>query len=340
MAQATVQFVDNHAATLPFIAADVGGTHARVALVRGERDRSAPVTVLHYRKYPCAEYRSLAAIIAHFLALLGTQRVDRIAIACAGYLIDDEVVNANLPWTVSLAELRQVLGLDDVALVNDFEAVAHAAHFVESADKTLLAGPDAQLPGGTMLVIGPGTGLGAAARIATPTGTLVLPTEAGQAALAPSTSLEVDVLRVLLAQQPHVANEHVLSGPGLVNLYHALCRLRGAPPALRAPAQITLAATSGTDALAREALDVFCGLLGSVTGDMVLLYGAQAGVCLAGGILPQIKEFLLTSTFRARFLNKGTLKALLERVPVWLIEHGQLGVIGAARWYLDRRRTD
>ena len=71
---------------------------------------------------------------------------------------------------------------------------------------------------------------------------------------------------------------------------------------------------------------------------MVLLYGAQAGVCLAGGILPQIKDFLITSTFRERFLNKGTLRPMLERVPVWLIEHGQLGVIGAARWYLERRR--
>ena len=83
---------------------------------------------------------------------------------------------------------------------------------------------------------------------------------------------------------------------------------------------------------------MFCGLLGSTVGDMALLYGAQGGVYLAGGILPQIREFLLQSTFVERFLNKGPMREALERIPVKLVEHGQLGVIGAANWYLDRTR--
>ncbi len=45
-----------------------------------------------------------------------------------------------------------------------------------------------------------------------------------------------------------------------------------------------------TDAHARQALDVFCGLLGSTIGDMALFYGAHGGVYLAGGILPQIRD--------------------------------------------------
>jgi glucokinase len=86
-------------------------------------------------------------------------------------------------------------------------------------------------------------------------------------------------------------------------------------------------------------LRVFCGWLGSTVGDFVLLYGAQGGVYLAGGILPQIKEFLLRSDFVQRFRDKGAMRALLARVPVNLIEHGQLGVLGAAGWYLDQRRA-
>jgi glucokinase len=31
------------------------------------------------------------------------------------------------------------------------------------------------------------------------------------------------------------------------------------------------------------------------------------------------------------------MRSLLERIPVKLIEHGQLGVIGAASWYFDTR---
>lgn len=85
------------------------------------------------------------------------------------------------------------------------------------------------------------------------------------------------------------------------------------------------AALSGEDPLARESLDVFCGLLGSVVGDMALLYGVQGGVYLAGGILPGIRDFLINSSFVARFLNKGSMREALERIPVKLVEHGQLG---------------
>jgi glucokinase len=130
--------------------------------------------------------------------------------------------------------------------------------------------------------------------------------------------------------------EYALSGPGLMNLHAALCALRGGHNDYSSPGEITAAAISGSDPLARESLEVFCGLLGSAVGDMALLYGAQGGVYLAGGILPQIREFLIKSSFVERFLNKGPMRAALERIPVRLVEHGQLGVIGAANWYLGQ----
>ena len=39
-----------------------------------------------------------------------------------------------------------------------------------------------------------------------------------------------------------------------------------------------------------------------------------------------------------RFLDKGPMAKALQRIPVKLVEHGQLGVIGATRWYQARRR--
>jgi glucokinase len=68
---------------------------------------------------------------------------------------------------------------------------------------------------------------------------------------------------------------------------------------------------------------------------MALTYGIQGGIRLAGGVLPQIRDFLLCSGFATRYLNKGPMRAALERIPVRLVEHGQLGVLGAAHWYLN-----
>ena len=72
-------------------------------------------------------------------------------------------------------------------------------------------------------------------------------------------------------------------------------------------------------------------------GRHLLQYGVTGGVYLAGGILPQIRDFLLNSTFVERYLNKGPMREALERIPVKVVEHGQLGVIGAASWYLGHR---
>jgi glucokinase len=316
------------------LAADVGGTYARVGLVRSGAEM--PV-VSGYRKYRCADYPSLGAIFADFLATTKQTPIKHGAIACAGYALDDAIINTNLQWPVSLSRIRRELDLDDLLLVNDFTAIAYATRYVAAQEVTSIA-TTAEPLAGPVLVVGPGTGLGAAVRIpgAPPT---ILSTEAGQAALTPSTDFEIQILSRMLRETTHVPVEQVLSGPGLANLHAAIAGLRGVSTQELTPSQITHAAIDDQDALALETLRVFCGWLGSFVGNLVLLYGAQGGVYLAGGILPQIKQFLLNSDFVERFRDKGAMRALLQRVPVNLIEHGQLGVLGAAGWYLDQQRA-
>lgn len=323
--------------TQPFIAADVGGTHARIALVQAEGYSS--VSVLQYRQYICAEHPSLAAILRDFAATCGTTEPLHAAVAIAGLIDGDRLINTNLPWQVLRSQTWRDAGLQHLALINDFEAVACAMPRIDPAAITLLCGPTQVALSGPTLVIGPGTGLGAAVRLpGTPP--TILPTEAGHAALAPSTPRELELLRHLLQRWPHIDNERVLSGPGLLNTYTALCELDGVTPRLHAPADIAIAAQRGDDdAQAIEALQLFCSLLGSLTGDLALMFGAKA-VYLAGGIPAQIKPFLMASDFSARYRNKGALGEMLARVPVWLIEHGQLGLIGAAAWYLEHHGTD
>ena len=321
-----------------FIAADVGGTHVRIGLVQESSDPAHPVAVLQYRKYVCAQYPGLAEIIEDFIGTLGNTQVSHGVIASAGFPLEDgTVITANLPWRLSPREIRERLGFADFRLVNDFEAVAHAAAYVDGSEVVQLAGPETALVTGPTLILGPGTGLGAAVWIPTGKRAVVLATEAGQAGLTPGNALEMALLAEMLKARTHVPVEYALSGPGLMNLHTALCALRGTHNHYTAPGQITAAAMAGSDPLARESLAVFCGLLGSAVGDMALLYGVQGGIYLAGGILPQIREFLINSSFVERFLNKGPMRAALERIPVRLVEHGQLGVIGAANWYLGQR---
>nr|WP_255556807.1 glucokinase [Dyella sp. ASV21] len=323
-----------------FLAADVGGTHARIGLVSPQPDGPRPVTVLEYHRYACAEWPSLTAVLKDFVGHLGRAvQVDRCAVASAGYVLGDAIINDNLPWPVSIRDIRDSLGIEQLAVVNDFEAVAYATQFLGHADTTPVIESSAPQAVGPVLVMGPGTGLGSAVLLPGHPHATVLATEAGQIALAPGNEREIEILRHLARDRAYVSFEHALSGPGLLNLYTAVCALNQQASVLTEPSQVTQAALARSDAAAVEALEVFCGLLGSFVGDLVLLYGARGGVFLAGGILPQIRDVLLTSSFRQRFFNKGVMRAFLQQVPVRLMEHGQHGVIGAAGLYLDGRHA-
>ncbi|NEK70434.1 MAG: glucokinase, partial [Xanthomonas perforans] len=125
-----------------FVAADVGGTHVRLALVCESDDAGKPVTVLDYRKYRCAEYPGLADIMTTFFAELGCAPVRRGVIASAGYALEDgSVITTNLPWVLAPEQIRRQLGMQALHLVNDFEAVAYAANYMIGNQVMQLSGP-------------------------------------------------------------------------------------------------------------------------------------------------------------------------------------------------------
>ena len=321
----------------PFLAADIGGTHARVALVRSSPEATGGVELLAHRVFACAQFPNLVALLQAFITDL-RRPVKHCVLACAGQILGDEVVNDNLPWPIQLDALRRALGLDEVHVLNDFEALAYALDGPLAEGSRHLCGPDTPSSGPT-LVIGPGTGLGAAAHLPGPDGGYVLATEAGQMDFAPCSVRERDVLAQLAPDGGYVPFEQLVSGPGLLALYACLCALCGETPVLATPEAITAAAIAHVDARAAEAVDMFCAALGSFTGNLAMTFMATGGVYLAGGFLSSIFALLKRSAFEQRFLHGRSARTLLSQVPVRVTEHGLHGVQGAARWYLKRNAS-
>ncbi|MFN7183019.1 MAG: glucokinase [Thermomonas haemolytica] len=316
---------------LRVLAADVGGTYARLGLVDLADDG---FHVGFHRRYACAAFASLAAVLRQFRreAADAGERVipDTCVVAIAGVLEGDDLRNGNLVWPVSLAATRREAGIAQLHLINDFEALAWALPQLPAAQFQPL-GDVMGLPLPVML-IGPGTGLGAALLVEHAGRLVVQPSEAGQVALAAGTPLELDVVRLLQARFGHVASERVFSGPGLVTLYQALCALRNLPPRWQAPAEVVAAADGGQDPLAAEAVSLLCGWLGSFAGDLALVFRARS-VCLAGGLTGHLRRHLREGDFMRRFCDKGVLSESLRQVSVQALAHGDLGLLGAAAWY-------
>lgn len=320
---------------VPFLAADIGGTHGRVALMRASPDVTAGVETLAYRVFACAAFPTLPDLLQAFVRTEVQTPVKHCVLACAGQIMGSEVVNDNLPWPIHLPQLRQALDLDEVAVLNDFEALGYALDGSLAGSGRHLCGPIAPSSGPT-LVIGPGTGLGAAVHVPGPSGAVVLATEAGQMDFAPNSTSERAVLAHLVPKGGYVPFEHIVSGPGLLTLYATLCALHGETPALATPEAVTTAALAASDARAAEAVDIFCAALGSFAGNLAMAFMATGGVYLAGGFLSSIFGLLERSAFEERFLHGRSARALLSEVPVWVTEHGRHGVQGAAQWYLRR----
>ena len=318
---------------MSFLAADIGGTHARVALMRASHGGTGEVETLAYRVFTCAEFSTLSELLQAFVDTDVQAPVKHCVLACAGQIMGNEVVNDNLAWPIHLTQLRHTLGLDEVAVLNDFEALAYALDGPLVHGGRHLCGPDTHASGPT-LVIGPGTGLGAAAHVPGPAGGIVLTTEAGQMDFAPNSLREREVLAHLAPNGGYVAFEHIVSGPGLLTIYASLCALHGETPKLATPEAVTTAAVACSDAQAIEAVEILCGSLGSFAGNLAMAFMATGGVYLAGGFLSSIFELLKRSAFEQRFLHGRSARALLSHVPVWVTEHGRHGVQGAAQWYL------
>jgi glucokinase len=304
---------------------DIGGTHARLALVDEEGHIRHPVT------YDERNYPSLTEVIATYLEkTLGRKRPGRAVLAVAGPVVDGEIQFTNNSWRASEGELFVAFEFESVRLINDFAAQALAAP-VLPADTLRRIGPDVRgADFAPLVVLGAGTGFGVAGLARSERGDVEVAGEGGHGAFAPSDETEVQILGLLNRRFGRTSIERILSGPGLFNLYQALAEIRGATPSLADEAAVSAAAAKG-DSLANEALDRFCAILGSVAGDLALTFGARGGVYISGGLAPRMADRLEAGDFRRRFEAKGRMSDFMAEIPTTLIQHPYAALVGAAR---------
>lgn len=304
------------------IVADIGATNARFALL-DEAGAPAGTEILS-----CADFPSLEDAARAYLARagLGPGGVPPLAaVAVAGPVTGDLVRMTNHPWSFSVAATRAALGLERLEVVNDFAAVAMGIPLLGEGDRVQV-GPGAPEAGAAIGVLGPGSGLGVSGLVPVPGGGWrALSGEGGHVTMAAATEREDAILAEIRRGFGHVSAERVCSGLGLPALHAAVARLRGRAGGGAAeapePAEITRRGLAGEDPVSVEVLETFCAMLGTVAGNLALTLGARGGVYVAGGIVPRFVDFLARSAFRARFEEKGRMRAFLAPIPTYVVTH-------------------
>lgn len=279
----------------PVLIADLGGTHARFALVSDAHASEQGFAQVRTREHADVETAIQVGVLDQ------TSQIPRTAIlAVAGPTLGDTFKLTNATWVIDPRRIIERLGFDCVIAINDFEAQALALPDLQPADYHVIG---SLLPPrrGTKLVLGPGTGLGASTLVDSMGMWITVPGEGGHVAI-PSENADDDRLFTHLAQggQRRFGGEHLVSGLGLERLYHGLGAVDGKEAPLTSAADITAAALAG-DALAKQAVERFVVYLARIARELALAVMPSGGVFIAGGIPPKIMPFFDSSNFRAVF---------------------------------------
>ncbi len=316
------------------LVADIGGTHARFALV----DISRPTPQLRSDtivKFKTADYASVDAAIRAYLAGQGGAAPTRAALAVATAVAGDDIRFTNSPWVFKQSALKSALSLEQLLVINDFGAVARAVQHLKAADLISLTGQSDTLPAtGTISVIGAGTGLGVAALLRVGTHSHVLETEGGHIGFSPADAVEIKILERLQQRYVRVSVERLVSGPGLVLLHESLAAIEGHAIVPHDDQTLWANAIDGSDRFARASLERFCRLFGAVAGDVALAHGAK-GLVIAGGLVPRFLDILRASDFLTRFRAKGRFEMLMQSIPIFVCVHPDPGLLGAAAALAD-----
>ena len=321
------------------LAGDIGGTKTVLALfeeVDGRLRRVGEAT------YPSREHATFEAILKAFLKEHPGVPLKGGCFGVAGPVLDGAVQTTNLPWTLSEPALADCIGAPRVKLLNDLEAAAFGALFLEPDEFEVLHRGTREPLKGNVAVVAPGTGLGEAMLFWDGERHHPIASEGGHTNFGPRTDREVALLNYLRPKYDgHVSYERLASGMGFPNIY-AFLRDTGFAEepawlkeklAVEDPGvAITQVGLAGDHPLCVETLNLFCAILGAEAGNLALMCLAVGGIFLGGGIPPKILPALRGKAFMEGYTDKGRFEELMRSIEVRVILNPRAPLIGAAHF--------
>lgn len=312
----------------PIIVGDIGGTNARFGIVRdihSELELFEPVLT---DDFPDVESAIEKAVLAK------TSIIPKgLVLAAAGPIMGKEYKLTNAGWTIKPPEVLKALNLTNAVFMNDFPAQALAVVTISQSDMHKVGGGNFR-EYGTRVVLGPGTSFGISTLVYASGKWTILPAEGACADLGLGTGMnakrELQIQSNLKKVNERQTIEYLISGPGLENLYQAICKTDGVDNRLISAAQISNSTTSNN--AANEAVELFSALLGRVAGNLALNVMATGGVYVTGGMAHKMLHQIEQGGFRREFEYKAPHSELAKTFSTWFVNRENAALEGLANY--------
>jgi glucokinase len=309
--------------TKKILCADIGGTNSRFGYFGA--DPAGDLSVVETKWFKTDE----AASLGHLIRLLEESEfrlkpvaADIVVIAVAGP-VEKGVYSAPplIPWDVDITNAQTDYGFKRSVLINDFVAQAYATRSIvgQSAREIL---PGHIIPGGTVAVIGAGTGLGKAMLVPDIGGRYIAIPSEGAHASFPFVSLQESRFQEFLIQElgeDYITANSVVSGKGLTLIHQFLTGEKLEPKDVMARCTLNC-----------ETLVWASRLYGRACRNFALETLSVGGVYIAGGIAAKLPQLVTHDAFSREFRSSKTMGRILAQMPIMLMSDEESGLWGAA----------
>jgi len=325
--------------------ADIGGTKTRLQLALFHNPKENPL-VVKTQYYATQDYKSFDDIVEDFLQEFeGTEKWPKIStLACAGAIFNNETSLDNVEWTINADAIAKKFKIGKVNLINDFTAKGYSILKIPKEEIIILQEPT-KPEAETLLVLGPGTGLGMAILQSYPdqngeVGYIARGTEGAHASFAAVTGLEKEFCDYYLREVPgykeefgYMQCEKVYCGPSLPWIYKFFCMKEGVNAEDLSPEEITERGWKNTDPICRKVIEFWAGVYGNQAADFALTVMPYGGIYLVGNMTEYLSDYLgdRNGPFMKRYLSKDPQNnEKLKQFPIYIIKKKGLGLYGAA----------
>lgn len=315
------------------LAADIGGTNSRFGFFELEPGAGEPRLLGEVARFSTSASASFAGLLEGLFAEprpFAPEACDLAVFAVAGPVQGNICRPPNIKWLVDLRDIAG-FGLKRGRLLNDFAAQAFACRSgaVRGAH-VLQRGRDGLPAGGTLAVVGAGTGLGHCALVAgSRGGHLPIPSEAGHAAFPFVGEAEYAYAEYVrrTSRLDYCHGDAIVTGSGLSRLH-----------AFLTGEQLSPAEVGAKLPDAPRTVEWFARFYGRAARNYALSVLALGGVYLAGGVAARNPALVEHPAFLQEFRSSPSHAALLSGLPVLLNKNQDSGVHGAALFAAQKLR--
>lgn len=291
---------------------DIGGTNIRTATAD---IGSNVINNASKQNLDCLD--SFDEIIQNLLSK--DQNIKHIVFSVAGPKVHQSISMTNRDFEIDEKIILKKFDLDSCHILNDWESIGHGLSLFNTNEMTFINKCDGFNQ--TSLVIGPGTGLGAALVIANK---IVLPTEIGNCLLTLPKLFEdfepADIEKFNII-------ESILSGGGLKKIYEIFSN--------QEKSSEEIVSSFNNDESSQKAINFFLNSFSQILSELALAYMPGNGIFIAGGLMRSIRQFIDNEVFMKNFLiNRKSMHAnILSQMPIAIINqemtclHGCLNFI-------------